>query len=260
MKKFFQENRNISIIAIAASAFCIIVSILKSSKTCNVPYWLYHWGELGYWISVSIIAAAIFFVFQTYIPAQKAEYLNRPSVAIAYRKLQLMLVRLDDLFVEPYKKITNTTSVDLSVERFYHPEFLKDIFKKFDLTQDSPCAYMDNPTKHMSFDVYLKTQWEQAKSFAKDALLTPYAQTDPELSYQLEALLSESLFDMFFDLRQNGQCIDYSCVLSLNQPDTVICKNKLENIIALHKIAFSLYDTLKGDQRLKNIYAPPFYS
>ena len=102
MKKFCQENRNIVIIAIISGVFCIIARILKSSKALNVPYWLYPWGELGDWISISLIVATIFFIFQTYIPAQKAEYLNRPVVAITFRKLQLMLVRLDDLIVDPW--------------------------------------------------------------------------------------------------------------------------------------------------------------
>lgn len=90
-------------------------------------------------------------------------------------------------------------------------------------------------------------------------MLTPYTQTDPELSYQLEYLLSENSFNDIFIFLQKNWPINYSCILSLNQPNTEICKNNLENVIALHKIAFTLYDILKDDKRLKNIYKPPFY-
>lgn len=259
MKKFCQENRNIVIIATISGVFCIIASIFKSSKILNVPHWLYPWGELGYWISVSVIAATIFFIFQTYIPSLKAEYLNRPAVAITFRKLQLMLVRLDNLIVEPYKKVKNIDKVDMAVDCFFSSEALNGVFDGFDLGQDSPCVYEDCPERHLPFKDYLISLWEGAKSYAKDALLTPYAQTDPELSYQLEYLLSENSFDRTFQFIQKGRLFNYTCILSLNQPDTKFCKNNLENIITLHKIAFSLYDILKEDNRLKNIYKPPFY-
>lgn len=259
MKKFCQENHNIFIIAIISGVFCIISCVFKSSKTLNVPHWLYPWGELGYWISISVIAATIFFIFQTYIPAQKAEYINRPAVAIAFRKLQLMLVRLDDLIVEPYKKVKNIDKVDMTVDCFFTSEFLNGIFDGFDLGQDSPCAYENCLEKHLPFKDYLISRWEETKSYAKDALLTSYAQTDPELSYQLEYLLSENSFDRTFKLIQRGYPLNYACILSLNQPNSQFCKNKVENIVTLHKIAFSLYDILKEDSRLKNIYKPPFY-
>lgn len=259
MKKFWQENRNIVIIATISGVFCIIVSVFKSSKTLNVPYWLYPWGELGYWISVSVIAATIFFIFQTYIPSLNAEYLNRPAVAITFRKLQLMLVRLDNLIVEPYKKVKNIDKVDVAVDCFFTAEFLNGVFDGFDLGQDSPCVYECSPPKYISFKDYFILRWENVKSFADDALRTPYAQTAPELSYQLEYLLSESSFDVVLGLIQQGHPLDYSSILCLDQPDTEICKNNLENIITLHKIAFSLYDILKEDSRLKSIYKPPFY-
>lgn len=259
MRKFCRENRNIVIITTISAVFCIIVSIFKSSKVLNVPYWLYPWGELGYWISVSVIAAAIFFVFQTYIPAQNAEYLNRPAVAITFRKLQLMLVRLDDLALTPYKKVKNVTEIDMAVERFFDSQHLAGVFDGFDLSQDSPCVYENLPEKHLPFKDYFMLRWEEVKSLAKDALLTPYAQTDPDLSYQLEYLLSDNSFDIVFRLLQKGHPLDYACVFGLDQPDSELCKNNLENIKVLHKIAFSLYDTLKDDSRLKNIYKPLFY-
>lgn len=260
IRKFVQENRNIVIITAISTTVCIFISIFKSSRTLNALYWMYPWGELCYWISISIISATIFFIFQTYIPSQKEEYLKRPSVAITYRKLQLMLVRLDDLVCVPYQKIKSIAEIDMDVDHFFKSENLVGVFDEFDLSQDSPYLCKISPQKYISFKDYFISQWEEVKSFAKDALLTPYAQTAPELSYQLEYLLSESSFDRVFKSLAKGYLIDYSCILSLNQPDTKFCKNDLENIVAFHKIAFSLYDILKEDSRLKNIYKPPFYN
>lgn len=247
IKKFLNRNRNISIITIVALFFCIVCSILKCSKKINVPYWLYPWGELGYWISISIIAATIFYVFQTYIPTLMAENLNRPAMAITYRKLQLLLVRLDDL-------------IDISFDDFFNASFLKSILTNFDLSQNSPCHYMQHPETCMSYKDYFISQWNEAKTYAKDALITPYAQTNPELSYQLEYLASESSINMVLTFLQKGQNIEYSCILGLNQLGDEVNTNNLENIKVLHQIAFSLYDNLKEDKRLKNIYQPLFYT
>lgn len=260
IKKFLNRNRNISIITIVALFFCIVCSILKCSKKINVPYWLYPWGELGYWISISIIAATIFYVFQTYIPALMAENLNRLAMAITYRKLQLLLVRLDDLIIEPYKKIKNATEVDISFDDFFNASFLKSILTNFDLSQNSPCHYMQHLETCMSYKDYFISQWNEAKTYAKDALITPYAQTNPELSYQLEYLASENSINKVLTFLQKGQNIEYSCILGLNQLGDEVNTNNLENIKVLHQIAFSLYDNLKEDKRLKNIYQPLFYT
>ena len=259
VKKFLSKNRNISIITIIAILFCIICSFLKSSKEFNVPYWLYPWGELGYWISISIIAATIFYVFQTYIPTLMEENLNRPAMAITYRKLQLLLVRLDSLFIEPYNKINNAKEIDKSLDEFFSASSLNNALTNFDLSQNSPCHYMQRPEACMSYKDYFIMQWNEAKTYAKDALLTPYAQTNPELSYQLEYLVSDSSFNMVLSLLQQGQNIEYSCILGLNQLEGKTDINNLENIKTLHRIAFSLYDNLKEDKRLKNIYQPLFY-
>lgn len=260
IKEFLNRNRNISIITFVALFFCIACTILKCCKKINVPYWLYPWGELVYGISISIIAATIFYVFQTYIPALMAENSNRPAMAITYRKLQLLIVRLDNLIIEPYKKINNATEVDISFDAFFNASFLQKFLKNFDLSQNSPCHYMNRPEICMSYKDYFISQWNEAKTYAKDALLTPYAQTNPELSYQLEYLVSESSINKTLAFLQQGQNIEYSCILNLNQLDNEFTKKNLENIKALHQIAFSLYDNLKEDKRLNNIYQPLFYT
>ena len=78
-------------------------------------------------IAMSIVAAYIFYIIMQFIPTLVENYKKRSFMAIAYRKLQIMLNRLDALFIDPYKKVKCmglSEKIDLTLESFFDKEFL----------------------------------------------------------------------------------------------------------------------------------------
>lgn len=57
---------------------------------------------------MSIIAAYIFYFPIEFVPSLLRDYEKRPSQIIAYRRLQLLLVRLDDIAITMYNAAENT--------------------------------------------------------------------------------------------------------------------------------------------------------
>lgn len=212
-------------------------------------------------IAMSIVAAYIFYIIMQFIPSLLEEYRKRSAMAITYRKLQLMLCRLDDLFVEPYNTVKGNSigsKVALSIEEFYEKDFLISFLHEFDLDQNSNCK--NGYTNQLeSYRTYLQGMWKECQKYGNEALNTPYLQNEAELAYQVQYLLSDNAIDSYFKYLSAIPCMDYQCVLALNQKDDEICTQSIMNIIILHKKIFEMYDKLKKDKRFANIFEPSFY-
>lgn len=72
-KDFIRKNKGIAITGITAFIYCIACVIFKCDADLNVDARLYPWGDFGYNIAISIIAAVIFYVVQVYTLERKRE-------------------------------------------------------------------------------------------------------------------------------------------------------------------------------------------
>lgn len=218
-------------------------------------------------ISSSIVAAYIFYLFMEFFPSLIRRHREYSMMAICYRNLQLMLNRLDSLFIEPYKtymkhKIGNEeTKISITaINVFFQIDFLKMFLIGFDLLQDSNCVYRDNSQKHLKFEEYLLSNWRDCKFYAQEAINMPYVQSNPKLYYDLKFLLSDSSIFLYFEKLINWKefNFDYGNILCLNQPE--IAERSLNNILELHHIAFKMYKKLKIKKRFPYVSKPEFYS
>ena len=80
-------------------------------------------------ISLSIVAAYIFYLFMEFFPSLIRRHREYSMMAICYRNLQLMLNRLDCLFIEPYKAVMknkngNTEITIPTLNVFFETDFL----------------------------------------------------------------------------------------------------------------------------------------
>lgn len=212
-------------------------------------------------IAMSIVAAYIFYIIMQFIPSLVEEHRKRSAMAITYRKLQLMLCRLDDLFVDPYNTVKGDSigsKVALSIEEFYDKDFLISFLRGFDLNQNSN-SQNGYTNKLESYRDYLQGMWKECQRYGNEALNTPYLQNDAELAYQVQYLISDNAINSYFKYLYALPQIDYQCVLALNQKDDEICTQSIINVIILHKQTFAMYEKLKRDKRFTNIFKPSFY-
>lgn len=78
------------------------------SVCASVIWRLYPNNQVISSIVMSIIAAYIFYFPIEFVPSLLRDYEKRPSQIIAYRRLQLLLVRLDDIAITMYNAAENT--------------------------------------------------------------------------------------------------------------------------------------------------------
>lgn len=217
-------------------------------------------------IGMSIIAAYIFYLFLELVPSILRDWDSLPAKAIAYRRLQLLLVRLDDIFISTYKKAKNKEDTrpenEFQIEDFYNSSFLKNFMSGFDLSQESK-VYEAFTMKPLTFANTIMSNWNDVNKYANALIQMPCVQNDIKLAYQLDFLLDNNTLSYIFGMSHmfNISKINFEGFLSLNQIGDVSQKNSLNNIIQLHEIAFKYYDLLKKDDRFHSIVvAPNFYT
>lgn len=74
---FVVNNALIFLSGVLALLFCCVCAFFKMSPTFNVPVELQPWGELLNNISISVIAAVIFYIVQVYLPNRKRDRVLR---------------------------------------------------------------------------------------------------------------------------------------------------------------------------------------
>lgn len=195
------------------------------------------------------------------------EYTSRPSKATAYRKLQLLLVRLDGIFISAYqiknKLSENGCQTNLSLNEFFESKFLNALTDNFDLTQDSQC--IEYPSgQYIPCIQRFPQQWQEVDVYAKDLLQSPYVLANDSLAYELNYLITENAMAQVFKLCENigpkKFNVNFQSCLATNQINEPYCKNAIDNIIYLHHFAFKLFKKLKKVSRFESsVYSPPFY-
>lgn len=70
---FVKNNLFVFISGILALIYCCICVVFKASPVYNVSVKLQPWGDFFYNVSISVIAAVIFYIAQVYMPNRKRE-------------------------------------------------------------------------------------------------------------------------------------------------------------------------------------------
>lgn len=194
-------------------------------------------------ICMSYVAAYIFYMVNDVIPSSKRRYTEKVMV---YRKLQLILVKLDSIFEEVVslnggkKRI-----VDYKLDEFFSEGVLKQYLVGFDDTQDSSVVSSIQSLSRMKcFDLF-QSLWSEITSYCEILCnMDCNSYNNTELVYCLLYLVNESSMSIYFKLRKK-QNLAFECIIFLNDTESAAFKNSLTNIIRLHKIAHSLYDSKK---------------
>ena len=214
-------------------------------------------------VSYSIVAATIFYIIVEYIPELKRENRRQQEElylkVIAYRKLQLCLTRVDNIFVSMYRelnKIKNFQEVDMSLEEFYDIKHIMAIVDNFDINASVPAINRFN--KNISYKEYLQLTWKETVQYTNEALSTRYVEMNAVLAYELQYLISEGTLPVFFKMLELRD-ISTKDIFPRGIHNERYEGDTLRNIIRLHKIAFSLYNELKVDKIFNAIYKPSFY-
>ena len=247
-----QRIKMIIFFALTIFTFASIFLIMK--------YYRHEWiKNVGY----SIVAAYIFYLLNectfniiNYFSRKKKRNIIK---AIAYRKLQLLLCRLDDIFISIYEA-KNKQKYKGTLNELYQVDVLRRLTSNFCLLDKSDilCEEHNGSCRHLTYEEKLFSLWNDVKRYADELLNTQYIYFDYDLSYQIQYLVNDNFISTFF---QKIYCFDktHSLCLFIPKGNREVIEDAFNNIIKLHKIAFELYDCLKEDHRFKNIYKPIFY-
>lgn len=236
------------ILTLLAVVSCLLLFKFKDCKLIE---------NIGY----GFIAAYIFYFINEFIPYLVNKYdeekNNRLMMAITYRKLQLLLDRIDSMFLKIYK-IKNERNYLGSVHNFYNEEFFKDFVCDFDLNQESDC--LDFRRDKLTYKEYFISNWQDIELYSKRLLSTNYMRFDADLAYEIEYLLSHNYIGVFCKFLHNIENPNLKNIFPVEYfSEKTTPKNSLDNIINLHLIAFKMYDSLKYDKRIKFLNKPEFY-
>ena len=231
----------------------LVIGILMLFCHCDT------WRGIG----MSIIAAYMFYILIELVPSIIRDWETLPAKAMAYRRLQILLVKLDDIFVSAYMKAMNCQDGHpeqrMKLHEFYDPSFMVTFMNGFDLTQES--GIIDWNEQQVSFLNLFKSRWVEIQACATTISQAQSVQDDIDLLFEVDYLISENSLATVFRLTNvPNMVIGFENFLSLNQIGDSHQVNTFNNIIKLHQIAFRYYDMLKKDKRFSSIvFKPHFY-
>lgn len=258
LEKIYKNIRIIVFMLLTILTLFTISSVLNMEIEGNIDTTM---NNVGY----SIIAAYIFYLINEVIPSIIQFYNNRKRnriiMSIAYRKLQLLLVNLDGIFLEIYKD-KNNEEYKGSLNEFYEINFLYKLLVDFDLSKLSNIYTVDasgNEIK-LTYEENLNNTWSSIKRLAQDILNTQYILENHKLAYEVEFLISESNLSTYFKLRRfyNDHLLVHIFMRTID--NNITDSNLLKCIKSIHKIAFDMYDDLNNEKELRNIFPPKFYN
>lgn len=217
-------------------------------------------------VSYSIIAAYIFYLINDVIPNIIKFYDNKKRnkiiMSITYRKLQLLLASFDGIFLETYKGI-HKVDYKGNLYDFFNLEFLIKLVDNFDLRNESNTVAIDKAGNQIKLncETHFYNTWRKIKDLGQNLLSTQYITKNEKLAYEVEFLLSESSISTYFDYISSDSNHTLTNIFPVDvKTEKRTDKRWIECVINLHKIAFKMYDELKKENYLRNIFAPKFYN
>lgn len=119
---FIVNNALISIAGILALLYCCICAFFKMSPTFNVPVELQPWGELANNISISVIAAVIFYIVQVYLPNRKrdrvlGEVMKKHCKEVLLKECKILKARTDSVRNGEHSEQEIIAAIDASCQK-----------------------------------------------------------------------------------------------------------------------------------------------
>lgn len=226
---------------------------------------LWCWGNNAVvsGIAMSIIAAYVFYFPIEFIPSFLREWEKLPAQVLAYRRLQLLLVRLDDIFIAVYKATkgdsTPSPEKNMTLEQFYDPASMKAYMDGFDMSQESK---VQSPQGPLSYCQYGCSNWAKVSELAQSLLQMPIVQEDIDFMYEVSYLITDNNLQTIFSLATWLDISKFDCAsyLGVNQIGNSSQIKTFNNILNLHRIANAYYCRLKKYKKFNGVvYEPYFY-
>lgn len=211
-------------------------------------------------ISMSYIAAYVFYLINEVLPTSRKCTTEK---VLVYRKLQILLVRLDSIFEEVLEVSKRPRKLkEYKLDEFFSKEVLQSCLVGFDDNQDGISVSFSQPYKAIKCSDHFLSLWKEIRDYGQSICETNCMAYDKtELVYCISYLINESSISHYFAIKSRRIRSEFGCILSLNQIDTQYFSEAVMNIKKLHRIAFSLYDSLKRKKKYRHIvYEPYFYS
>lgn len=215
-------------------------------------------------VGQSIIASFFFYLMLEYFPMKNKEYQSVKADAVLYRHLQLLLVRLDEIFICPHK-VLNTEyakSSCVSVDVFYSKSVQLEVMSKFNIDREIPYVHRSfTSRKPIKYREFLYYNWNAITHYAHLILNNNRIYDNTDLYYELDYLINESMLAIM--LNANGilplmRC-ENICYLLYSDDASGNINNDLEkHIIKIHYLAFNMYEKLH-EYDIDIIHKPMFY-
>lgn len=119
---FIANNILISIAGTLALTYCCVCAFFKMSPTFNVPVKLQSWGELINNISISVIAAVIFYIVQIYLPNRKRdrvlrEVMKKYCKEVLLKESKMLKIRTDAIRSGEHSEQEIIAAVNISCQK-----------------------------------------------------------------------------------------------------------------------------------------------
>ena len=119
---FVANNALISLAGALALLYCCVCAFLKMSPIFNVPVELQPWGDLINNISISVIAAVIFYIVQVYLPNRKrdrvlSEVMKKHCKDVLLKECKMLKVRTDSVRNGEHSEQEIITAIDASCQK-----------------------------------------------------------------------------------------------------------------------------------------------
>ena len=119
---FVANNALISLAGALALLYCCVCACFKMSPIFNVPVELQPWGELANNISISVIAAVIFYIVQVYLPNRKRdrvfrEVMKKYCKEVLLKECKMLKARTDAIRNGEHSEQEIIAAVDVSCQK-----------------------------------------------------------------------------------------------------------------------------------------------
>lgn len=119
---FINNNLFIFVSGVIAFLYCCLCVFFKTSSVYNIPVKLHPCGDFVYNVSISIIAAVIFFIAQVYIPNRRRDLILREVMKkfckeVLLKECTILKVRIDAIRNGEKSESEILAAVDVSCQK-----------------------------------------------------------------------------------------------------------------------------------------------
>ena len=219
---------------------------------------------LGVWYRTKYYCLILFLCDVGVLTSKKIEFQNIKADAILYRKLQLLLVRLDNIFKQPHIVLNKQTCNNISVEHFYSEKFQLQVLMTFSLDTQIPSFCMKigkDKFQKISYEELIFNHWKEIKDYSRDMINNNRIYDNVDLLYEIEYLINDSLLAIIMNkglLINMKNKNDVSYLLYSSDGKGNVNNDFERHMIKLHHLAFDMYDKL-NKFKIDSIAKPEFY-